>query len=41
MPDVDRTSFGLHAVHVREWLGYVWLCLADDPPSFTDTVVAT
>lgn len=39
MPDVDRTSFGLHAVHVREWLGYVWLCLADDPPSFTDTVV--
>ena len=39
MPDVDKASFGLHAVHVREWLGYVWLCLADTPPSFTDTVV--
>jgi Rieske 2Fe-2S family protein len=40
MPDVDRAAFGLHRVHVHEWLGYVWLCLADEPPSFTDTVVA-
>ncbi|MDJ0394389.1 aromatic ring-hydroxylating dioxygenase subunit alpha [Rhodococcus sp. G-MC3] len=38
MPDVDRTEFGLRAVHVREWLGYVWVCIADDPPSFEDSV---
>ena len=25
MPDIDRGEFGLHRVHVREWLGYVWL----------------
>jgi Rieske 2Fe-2S family protein len=23
---------------VHEWLGYVWVCLADTPPSFDDTV---
>jgi Rieske 2Fe-2S family protein len=40
MPDVDRAAFGLHRVAVHEWLGYVWLCLADEPPSFADTVVA-
>ena len=39
MPDVDRTEFGLHRVHVREWLGYVWVCLADVPPSFEEDVV--
>ncbi|RRO14144.1 aromatic ring-hydroxylating dioxygenase subunit alpha [Saccharopolyspora rhizosphaerae] len=39
MDDVDRTRYGLHEVHVREWLGYVWLCLADEPPSFEDTVI--
>ncbi|MCX2733810.1 aromatic ring-hydroxylating dioxygenase subunit alpha [Saccharopolyspora sp. NFXS83] len=39
MPDIDRAEYGLHRVHVREWLGYVWLCLAEDPPSFEDTVV--
>ncbi|WP_017537831.1 aromatic ring-hydroxylating oxygenase subunit alpha [Nocardiopsis halophila] len=39
MPDVDRARFGLHRVHVREWLGYVWLCLAEEPPSFEDTVI--
>ena len=43
MPDVDRAEWGLHAVHVREWLGYVWVCLATDadggPPSFEDTVL--
>ncbi|MDA2810948.1 aromatic ring-hydroxylating dioxygenase subunit alpha [Nocardiopsis sp. RSe5-2] len=39
MPDVDRARFGLHRVHVREWLGYVWVCLADEPPSFEDTVI--
>jgi Rieske 2Fe-2S family protein len=34
MPDVDRVEHGLRTVHVREWLGYVWVCLADQPPSF-------
>ncbi len=39
MPDIDRTAFGLVGVHVREWLGYVWVCLAEDPPSFEEDVV--
>jgi Rieske 2Fe-2S family protein len=39
MPDVDRVGFGLRPVHLREWLGYVWLNLAEQPPSFTDSVV--
>jgi Rieske 2Fe-2S family protein len=39
MPDVDRDRYGLRAVSVREWLGYVWVCLADEPPSFTETVL--
>jgi glycine betaine catabolism A len=34
MPDVDRVEYGLLPVHLREWLGYVWICLGDDPPSF-------
>ncbi|WP_084037459.1 aromatic ring-hydroxylating oxygenase subunit alpha [Haloechinothrix halophila] len=40
MPDVDRTEYGLKPVHLREWLGYAWLCLAEEPPSFVDTVQA-
>ena len=39
MPDVDRSQFGLIRVHLREWLGYVWLCIAEEPPSFEDTVI--
>ncbi|MCQ4079584.1 aromatic ring-hydroxylating dioxygenase subunit alpha [Streptomyces sp. RB6PN25] len=39
MPDIGRTEFGLVPVQVREWLGYVWVCLADDPPSFEEQVV--
>ena len=39
MPDVDRTAYGLVNVHVREWLGYVWVCLAEDPPSFENEVM--
>jgi Rieske 2Fe-2S family protein len=39
MPDVDRVEYGLVAVHVREWLGYVWVCLADEPPSFEADVI--
>ena len=43
-PDQDArhrpaTSTGCAASHVREWLGYVWVCLADEPPSFEDTVM--
>ncbi len=38
MPDIDRVAYGLRQVHVREWLGYVWVSLADDPPSFEATV---
>jgi Rieske 2Fe-2S family protein len=39
MPDVDRTEYGLVPVPVREWLGYTWVCVADEPPSFEDTVI--
>jgi glycine betaine catabolism A len=39
MPDIDRTAYGLINVHVREWLGYVWVCLAETPPSFEEDVV--
>jgi Rieske 2Fe-2S family protein len=40
MPDIDRVAYGLVSAHIREWLGYAWVCLADSPPSFEDTVVA-
>jgi glycine betaine catabolism A len=40
MPDVDRVEYGLRPVHVREWLGYVWVCLAETAPSFEETVQA-
>ncbi|GGK45199.1 (2Fe-2S) ferredoxin [Planomonospora parontospora subsp. parontospora] len=39
MPDLDRVGYGLIDVHVREWLGYVWVCLAGEPPSFEACVV--
>ncbi|MGW0683891.1 aromatic ring-hydroxylating oxygenase subunit alpha [Streptomyces sp. NPDC002754] len=39
MPDIDRAEYGLVTVHVREWLGYVWVCLAEQPPSFEDEVI--
>ncbi len=39
MPDVDRIEYGLKKVHVRQWLGYVWVSLADQPPSFEHTVL--
>jgi Rieske 2Fe-2S family protein len=39
MPDLDRDTYGLIRVGLREWLGYAWVCLADDPPSFEDTVI--
>ncbi|GAA2690929.1 aromatic ring-hydroxylating oxygenase subunit alpha [Nonomuraea recticatena] len=39
MADLDRVEYGLVKVHVREWLGYVWVCLADEPPSFEEDVL--
>ncbi len=39
MPDVDRVAYGLHRVHLREWLGYAWVSLAEVPPSFEDDVL--
>ena len=39
MPDVDRYEYGLRKIAVQEWLGYVWVCLADDPPAFENTVL--
>ena len=40
MQDVDRTEYGLRKVHLHEWLGYAWVCLADNPPSFEGTIQA-
>ena len=40
MPDVGRTEFGLVSVAVREWLGYVWVNLAENPPSFDEDVIS-
>ncbi|GAB3847090.1 aromatic ring-hydroxylating oxygenase subunit alpha [Nesterenkonia populi] len=39
MPDVDRQQYGLRRVQVREWLGYVWVCLAEEPPDFDEAVL--
>ena len=39
MPDIDRDEYGLVTVHIREYLGYVWVCLADEPPSFEEEVM--
>ena len=39
MPDIDRVEYGLRTVHLREWLGYVWVSLADEPPAFESTVM--
>jgi phenylpropionate dioxygenase-like ring-hydroxylating dioxygenase large terminal subunit len=39
MDDIDRSQFGLIPVHLSEWLGYAWVCIADEPPSFDETVI--
>jgi Rieske 2Fe-2S family protein len=39
LPEVDRTEYGLRRVHLREWLGLAWVCLADEPPDFDREVV--
>ncbi len=36
---IDRYRYGLVPVAITEWLGYAWVCLADEPPSFFDDVV--
>lgn len=39
MPDVGREERGLITVALREWLGYAWVCLADEPPAFEADVL--
>ena len=39
LPETDRERFGLVPVAAREWLGYLWVCLSGDPPSFEETVI--
>src|ERR1700712_5301428 len=36
---IDRYEYGLVSVALTEWLGYAWVCLADEPPSFADEVI--
>ncbi|MBO0877154.1 MAG: Rieske 2Fe-2S domain-containing protein, partial [Pseudonocardia sp.] len=38
---VDRARYGLHRLHLREWLGTAWVSLAGDPPDFDQTVKGT
>lgn len=38
---IDRTENGLLPVALREWLGYAWVCLDSEPPSFEDEVIGT
>jgi glycine betaine catabolism A len=40
MTDINRDAYGLIRVGLREWLGYAWVCVADEPPSFEETVIA-
>lgn len=39
MPDIDRHEYGLRGVQVRVWLGYIWVCVVDEAPSFEETVL--
>ena len=39
MPDIDRQEYGLVKVAVREYMGYIWVCLAEEPPSFEEDVM--
>jgi glycine betaine catabolism A len=36
---INRTEYGLVPVALREWLGYAWVCLDAEPPSFEDEVI--
>ncbi len=33
--DFRKGDYGLFPVHVREWNGFVFVCLADNPPDFS------
>ncbi len=35
---IDRYRYGLVPVALTEWLGYAWVCLADEPPPFDEVV---
>lgn len=35
--EIDQASLGLHPVHVRVVAGLIFVCLADEPPEFTQT----
>jgi glycine betaine catabolism A len=39
MEDVDRSEYGLSKVSLREWLGYVWVNLADEPGDFETEII--
>jgi glycine betaine catabolism A len=36
-PDFRREDFSLFSVNVKLWNGFIYLCLADEPPPFEDT----
>lgn len=36
--EIDRTAYELIPVDAQEWPGHVWVCLAVDPPFFTESV---
>ena len=36
---INRAEYGLVAVATREWLGYTWVCLDTEPPSFDEAVI--
>ncbi len=36
-PDFDRDDYALFDVHVLEWRGCVFVCLADEPPSIDES----
>lgn len=36
-PDFDKSAHGLFPVHVWQWSGFIFVCLADPPPPFENT----
>ncbi|MFI7586403.1 aromatic ring-hydroxylating dioxygenase subunit alpha [Spongisporangium articulatum] len=38
---VRKEDYGLREVHLREWIGYAWVNLADAPPSFEQDVLGS
>jgi Rieske 2Fe-2S family protein len=35
-PDFRKEDHGLYKVHVKLWNGFIFVCLADEPPDFND-----